>query len=92
MLKTALKQYGQSQLMGIGGDMGMLRIAERTRGIIHRPDYVAGERQGGIMAGSLIGEGRHIVVPFSTIDGLRGKQVRPCALPATRNRRAMEIH
>ena len=57
--------------MGIGGDMGMLRIAERTRGIVHRSDDVAGERQGGIMTGSLIGEGRHIVVPFGPIDGFR---------------------
>ena len=92
MLKTALKQHGQSQFMGIGGDMGMLRIAERTGCVVHRPNHVAGERQGGIMTGSLVGEGRHIVVPFSTIDGLRGEQVRPCALPATRNRCAMEIH
>ena len=92
MLKTALKQHGQRQFVGIGGDMGMLRIAERTGCVVHRPNHVAGERQGGIMAGSLVGEGRHIVVPFSTIDGLRGEQVWPCALPATRNRRAMEIH
>ena len=71
MLEAALEKHRQGQFVGIGGDMGVLRIAERTWCVVHRSDDVAGERQRGIMTGSLRCEGRHVVVPFGPIDGFR---------------------
>ena len=91
MLQTALEEHRQRQLMGVAGDVRMLRVAEGTGRIVHRADDVAGEGQGGIVCSRLLGEVRHIVVPLSAIDALRRHKVRPCALPSARDRGAVEV-
>ena len=92
MLQCRLKDYGQRQLMAMSGDVRMLRVAKGTRRVVHRSDDISCEGQHAVMRRSLAGERRHVVIPFGTIDALRGEKVRPRALPAARNRSAMEVH
>ena len=91
MLQATLKKHGECQFMGMGGDVRMLGVAERTWGIIHRTNHVACEWECGVMTSRLLRKSRHVVIPFRTIDALCGKQVGPCALPPSRNGRAMEV-
>ena len=91
MLQAALEEHGQGQFVGMSGDMRMLRVAERTGGVVHRAYDIAGEGQRGIMGSSLVGKCRYVVVPFGTIDALGAHQVRIGTLPATGNGSAVEV-
>ena len=72
MLQTTLEEDCQCQLMGQRGDMRMLRVAESTRGIVHRTYHIAGEGQRGVMTRSLSCKGGYVVIPLSPIDALCG--------------------
>ena len=92
MLQATLEEHGKCQLVGIRGDVRMLRVAEGTRGIVHRANDITREGQRGIVAGSLLREVRHVVVPLGTIDALGGKQIRISALPSARDWGTVEVH
>ena len=92
MLQCRLEDNRQRQFVAMGGDVWMLRVAKGARRVVHRSDDVACEGQHAVMRRSLSGERRHVVIPFGTIDALRGEKVRPRSLPAARNRSAMEVH
>ena len=49
MLQGTLVEYGEGQLVGIGGDMRVLGVAKGTRGEIHRTYDVAGKGQRGVV-------------------------------------------
>jgi hypothetical protein len=92
MLQAALKENSQSQLVGVGGDMRMLGVAEGTRGIVHRTYDIASKGERSIMTGSLLGKGGNIIIPLCTIYSFSRKKVRIGALPATRNGGSVEIY
>ena len=76
MLEATLEEHGECQFVCVGGDVGMLRVAKGTGCVVHRANHVAREGQGGVVAGSLVGEGRHVVVPLGTIDPLSREEIR----------------
>ena len=92
MLQTTLEEHSQSEFVSMRSDVGMLRVAECARGIVHRTNDISSERQHGIMRGGLCCKGRHVVIPFCTIYALCTHQVRPSSLPATRNGSTMKVN
>ena len=91
MLKAGFKENGQRQLVPFRRDMRVLRVAECAGCVVHRPDYVSCEGQSGIVSRGLVGESRHVVVPFCPVYCLCGQQVWIGTLPTTRNGCPMEI-
>ena len=92
MLQGTLVQYGQSQFVGIAGDVWMLRIAEGTWCVVHRTDDVTGKGQCGVMTGCYVGKCGHVVVPLGTIHTLGRHEVGVGALPSTRYGGTMEVN
>ena len=91
MLETRLEEDGESQLVGMGGNVWMLRVGEGAWGIVHRSYDIACERESGIVGGCLLGEGRHIVVPLCSVDTLGREEVGIGALPSSWDGRSVEV-
>ena len=69
--------------MRVGGDVWVLRIREGAGCVVHGSHHIACEGQRGVVPGSAIGEGGPVVVPFGSVYGLGGEEVRECALPSS---------
>ena len=91
MLDARLEYDRERQFMGMSGDVWMLRVGECAWGIVHRTDDITSKWQRGIMPCGLVGECRHIVIPFCSIDALGAYKVGIGALPSPRNCCTMEI-
>ena len=91
MLQGRFVEHGKRQLVGIRGDMRMLRVGEGARRVVHRSDDIAGEGQRGVMGSRLLGERTYVVVPLGTIHGLGGEQVGIGALPAAGDGGTVEV-
>lgn len=72
VLKARLEEDGESQLVGMGGDVWMLGVGEGAWGIVHRSYDIACEGESGVVGGSFLGECRHIVVPLCSVYTLGG--------------------
>ena len=91
VLQTRLIEHRQRQFVSVRRNVRVLRIGKRARCVVHRADNVAGKRQRGVVGGSLVGEGRHVVVPLGAVNRLCAQQIGIGALPAARQSGAVEI-
>ena len=91
MLDAGLEKRREGKLVGVGGDVRVLRIRKGARSVVHRAKNIAGERKGCVVGGSPVGQERKVIVPLRTIDCLGADEVRVCTLPASHCRGTVEV-